>query len=377
MLGKRWMPVALGAFAAGILMAPTLVAASTPNASGAKHFVGTRVVTHHVSKAQQRATLKYWTAKRMANAKSLDVVRRGAAPTGGAHAAAGANGTAGAVAPRRASGKIVNAHLHGSSSAGNGPIPETFAYPFPFTRFAVAPVSLYTGTARRVNGKVFFTQNGGNFVCSGTTVVSSGHNEVWTAGHCVSNGAGVFDSFAEFVPAYNGNASNCCPFGIFVANSFATSSAWHFNGDFSRDEGAMRVNTNSSGQLLQNRTGAAGFAWNQARDQQFVDFGYPQASPFNGTTMQTCLGATAVYDTGIGGSGPAPDGIGCDMTGGSSGGSWQISWGGAAGTSPGYINGHNDYKYGSQPLAMYSPYFDTTTNAVRCVFGVSGQLGCP
>ena len=33
---------------------------------------------------------------------------------------------------------------------------------------------------------------------------------------------------------------------------------------------------------------------------------------------------------------------------------------------PGYINGHNDYKYSNQPLAMYSPYQDTLSNTVRC-----------
>jgi hypothetical protein len=138
----------------------------------------------------------------------------------------------------------------------------------------------------------------------------------------------------------------------------------------------MTVNANSAGVLLQNKVGAAGFAWNQARDQQFVDFGYPQASPFNGRSMVTCLGATAVNDTGIGGSGPAPIGIGCDMTGGASGGSWQIRWGGASGSTPGYINGHNDYKYNSQPLAMYSPYFDTTANTIRCFLEPKGTNGC-
>ena len=36
----------------------------------------------------------------------------------------------------------------------------------------------------------------------------------------------------------------------------------------------------------------------------------------------------------------------------------------------GYINGHNDYKYSNQPLAMYSPYQDTLSNTVRC-FGAT------
>ena len=51
------------------------------------------------------------------------------------------------------------------------------------------------------------------------------------------------------------------------------------------------------------------------------------------------------------------------MTGGSSGGAWNIGWS-SAGT--GYINGHNDYTYSNQAGAMYSPYQDTLSNTVRC-----------
>jgi hypothetical protein len=55
------------------------------------------------------------------------------------------------------------------------------------------------------------------------------------------------------------------------------------------------------------------------------------------------------------------------MTGGASGGAWDIGW---SLTQPGWINGHNDYKYGNQPLAVYSPYQDSLSNVVRC-FGAS------
>ncbi len=376
MSGKRWSVIALGAFATGILVAPTMVGATTTAKSGATQSAAggaVHAVSHAIPKAEQRATLRYWTPERMRNAKSLDVIARGAAPTIG-KAAPSANGAPGSVAPKLPNGHIVNKGLR--AGAGGDVIAQGYSYPFPFDRHAVFPVSLYKKTPWQVNGKVFFTQNGSNFVCSGTSVSATNADEVWLAGHCVSNGAGTFDSFAEFVPAYNGNASHCCSKGIFVANNLVTTSAWHNSGDFSLDEGAMTVNPNAGGVKLQNKVGAAGFAWNQARDQQFVDFGYPQAAPFNGTQMISCLAATAVYDTGIGGAGPAPNGIGCDMTGGSSGGSWQIQWGGANGNAPGYINGHNDYKYGSQPLAMYSPYFDTTANVIRCFLEVAGQNGC-
>jgi hypothetical protein len=49
------------------------------------------------------------------------------------------------------------------------------------------------------------------------------------------------------------------------------------------------------------------------------------------------------------------------------GGAWDIGWNDS---SPGYINGHNDYYYTSQPLSLYSPYLNTISNEVRC-FGKS------
>ena len=70
-------------------------------------------------------------------------------------------------------------------------------------------------------------------------------------------------------------------------------------------------------------------------------------------------------------SGPNPYAIGCDMTGGSSGGPFIMRF--KAGS---YINGHNDYKYinPALPLAMFSPYLDTQANQVRCV--AAAITGC-
>jgi hypothetical protein len=68
-----------------------------------------------------------------------------------------------------------------------------------------------------------------------------------------------------------------------------------------------------------------------------------------------------------GGSGQPLIGIGNPMTGGSSGGAWNIDWNSSSG---GYIDGHNDYKFYAQPNAVYSPYQDSLSNTVRC-FGAS------
>jgi hypothetical protein len=58
--------------------------------------------------------------------------------------------------------------------------------------------------------------------------------------------------------------------------------------------------------------------------------------------------------------------IGCDMTGGSSGGGWVIE--DASGNA--FVNSVNSYKYisPSEPLAMYGPYHgDGTANLYNAV----------
>lgn len=363
---SRWFMAVVGAAAVALLGAFTFAPSGSASSHTTRAAAGSRVVTHALSAAQVRATIRYWTPARMASAKPADIVRRGS-PTR-ASSAPQPSGPAGAVPGRSPSGR--SAAPLNPRAQGSGIIPMGFSYPYPFTRFGVSPASLYKRFPWEVNGKVFFTNNGGNFVCSGTSVVAPDGLLVWTAGHCVANTDGThhFDSFAEFVPAYNGKAANPAPKGVWVADNFATTTAWFSNGDFSLDEGAMHVVAHS-GVTLANTVGDAGFAWNQSRDQDFTDFGYPQAAPFSGNFMIECNAAHGA-DVSVGGAGQAATGIGCDMTGGSSGGSWSIGWGGnttgPTGLFVGFINGHNDFKFSNQPLAMYSPYFDGTANAVRC-----------
>ena len=147
--------------------------------------------------------------------------------------------------------------------------PDTpLGYPSPYLSFNVAENN-YSSWPYDLNGKIFFTNNGANYVCSGTSVASyhgiKVEDEVWTAGHCVSNTSlnspGVWDGNAEFIPAYNGTAQDSAPFGIFVVTRMATVTTFIGNGDISEDEGAMEVGTNSLGQTLGQAVGWDGFAW--------------------------------------------------------------------------------------------------------------------
>ena len=359
---------------AGTVAAGLAASALVPTAAGAapakpKAKAAVSVSTKSVSSASQKATLAYWTSARRAAAINADVVSVSSPKSLSKAQAANIHSTG---KPGRVAGSGGAASLARLSTTN---APSLAAYPFPYTTSKVAQAK-YTTFPVDLNGKIFFTNNGGNYVCSGTSVGSyhgsTLENEVWTAGHCVSNTSlsspGVFDSFAEFIPGYNGTKSNYAPFGIFTATRYSVATNFLNNGDISVDEGAMEVSTSSTtGATLGNAVGWDGFAWNQSVTQRFHAFGYPAETPYNGKIMISASATTAAQVTWSGGQGQPLLGIGNPMTGGSSGGAWDIDW---TPTNAGYINGHNDYKFFSQPKAMYSPYQDTLTNTVRC-FGAS------
>lgn len=58
------------------------------------------------------------------------------------------------------------------------------------------PENKYEEMPYKLTGKVFFVQDGKNYVCSAS---SAGNNAVLTAGHCVSNGKGVYHTVSFFI----------------------------------------------------------------------------------------------------------------------------------------------------------------------------------
>jgi V8-like Glu-specific endopeptidase len=278
----------------GILLLLALVCAGLPAASA--HAAAP--AAKHVG--QLRADVQaYWTAERMRDAHPADKVV----------------GATGARRPKAA---------------------------FPFSSHEAAQ------PYPAMQGKVFFTEAGVNYVCSGTALTSANRSTVWTAGHCVNDGAGTFHSNWAFVPAYrNGSA----PYGTWTARNLWTSSGWNGSGDFSYDVGAAAVATNGR-QSLTDVVGGRGIAFNYSRSQSFVDYGYPAAPPFDGSKLWVCEAAHATDDTS---ANPATMGIGCDMTGGSSGGGWTVG---------NTVYSVNSYGYSNQPDVMYGPYQGTVAQGV-------------
>lgn len=294
-----------------VLVAPVPTSAAEPAAPVVAKLDASAAAQHRVG--------TYWTADRMR--KAIPAARL----------------VAGRAAP--------------TPAASTGGIPTTIAPQEPTAAAAAGFVGgVYTGggSVVKTTGKVFFTLKGVDYVCSGSSTVSYNKSLVLTAGHCVNEGPGVFASNFVFVPGYDHGAG---PYGTWIANSLSVPSQWATKGDFNHDIGLAIVNP-VSGQLLANVVGAQGVAFNKPRGQAMASFGYPQAAPYDGTTLDWCWG-TAVQDP----FGGTDQGIKCNLTGGASGGPWYLNFSTATGL--GTTNSVNSYQYRFGPYKdyMFGPYF--------------------
>jgi V8-like Glu-specific endopeptidase len=231
-----------------------------------------------------------------------------------------------------------------------------YTYPFPFSRYENLAAD-YSAYPYKTIGKVFFKQGTQSFVCSASSI---GNYAVITAGHCVSDGLGHFHTNWVFVPAYNAGAA---PFGQWTANMLIVSSAWHTGGGslWSEDFGGAVLNK-VGGLKISQKVGWLGWAVNLTTTQHWHSIGYPQAAPFNGAKQIVCAASWATND------GTNRFGIGCDATGGTSGGPLiRLLRPGVTGATN-YVNGLNSYKYNNQPLALYSPYFGNNAKSqIACL----------
>lgn len=234
-----------------------------------------------------------------------------------------------------------------------------YNYPPPFTRYQLLPRTYYKTYPNTAVGKLWFKGTDGYwYVCSGAVAVG---RAVWTAGHCVYNNSQVsgkdgWNSNFTFCPAYRPGASPT-PYGCWSWFSAATLTAW-VNGYMQYDIGMIAF-SDQGGKKIGNVTGWFGAMFNYDPCQHWHNFGYPAASPFDGTKMWVCAGSKAWRDMYFGS--PYTSAMGCDMTGGCSGGPWVVNYQPARAGAKNYVNGVNSYRWvsPSQPLAIHSSYFGT------------------
>ncbi|WP_202869874.1 trypsin-like serine peptidase [Kribbella caucasensis] len=269
-----------------------------------------------VTKAEQSTVSDYWTPERMRSAVPMDQLLKPRQRSAGLPAV----GKPTTVLPTGVVGPMAFPS-GGAPWTGGGKIVAT-------------------------EGRVFFTYTGRTASCSGTAVTSGNESTVITAGHCVKLD-GAFHTNWVFVPAYNNGST---PYGTWTAKKTYATPQWVASEDINYDVGAAVVNP-LNGQNLTDVVGGQGIAFNQARGQNMYAFGYPAASPYDGSRLIYCSGSTfnALISEGIG--------MTCDMTGGSSGGGWFLQF--SESTGAGIVNSVNSYKINFIPTWMFGPYFGT------------------
>lgn len=288
---------------------------TTATAAGPAPAPDTRTVTA----AEQHKARTFWTAERMRGATPLDLLL-----------------TPQAVKKLRV-------------PEPGGAAPTTIAP----TAFPQAGGAWSAGGAVvKTSGRVFFTFQGRTASCSGNAVTSQNASTVITAGHCVKY-QGSWHTNWVFVPAYdNGQA----PYGQWTATKTLTTPQWEASEDINHDIGAAVV-APLGGQKLTAVTGAQGIQFNGGYNKQMYAFGFPAASPYDGSKLIYCSGNSSkdfLFSQ--------DHSLGCNMTGGSSGGPWFTGFSEATGT--GLQVSVNSFGYTFLPNRMFGPYFGNEAKAL-------------
>ncbi len=332
------------------------------------------VVQHEINPSG-RVTLSAWTQQRMAAAKPLNIRQRERQFNDHAtippvevntHKPLTINGRSNQSqfppTPQKANPKskqtdnntqtVDTANDLATPLAGQG-------YPWVYSSYELNPnhIEKYKFYPYRAIGKLFFSIPGeGDFVCSASIVETPNLSSVWTAGHCVySAGIGFHDNII-FAPA---RFEGTNPFATWTANKIFIPAGWEL-GMLEYDSAGLTMFRGGPGaaNFLVGQVGTLGITFNQPRQQHWEIRGYPAAAPFNGEHHHVCASTWAANDQpdGTAGVDPQTIGVGCDMTGGSSGGAWLLDLNDdkAHGT---HINGNVSYGYINRPDEYYSPYF--------------------
>jgi V8-like Glu-specific endopeptidase len=293
---------------------------------------GVAGVTDHVITTGQSAILRYWTSERM---------MRALAP------------------PHRPQPRPL------TDRPDVGPpiaIPGSGLGPAPADRHqgVESPGAPWTfrGAVRATTGKVFFTINGADFVCSAGTVTGTNKDLVVTAGHCAQDATGSWARNWIYVPGYDQGRR---PYGAFAARHLFVPSAWSSRGDQNYDVALVALAT-VGGRHVADVVGAQGIAFDQPRGSLVYGFGYPAGGPYDGERLTYCSGRTYPDSHRI----THDEGLRCDMTEGSSGGPWLTRFN--AGTGTGVVTSVSSFKYADDPATMYGPYFGS---AVRRVYDIA------
>jgi hypothetical protein len=273
---------------------------------------GEIVVSKRGGGAERKNAIEdYWTAKRMAHARPLELER-----------------TDDGEAELRL----------GEEDSRNHPSP-----------FESGPVANPSTPPNTVNGKIFGRMPGvGAYECSATSVDAGNRNLIFTAGHCVAEPYNrEIATKLVFVPSYHEGDR---PYGTWAYERIVVLRSWRRNGNFNYDFAAVEMSP-QSGVDLQDVVGGAPLATHLPADQTYLSVGYP-SNLNRGQVMRYCLGRFDGYDPRPLPNGPTPISMGCDMGAGASGGGWFVN---------GHLNSVTSFGYEDHRNVGYGPYFGNKT----------------
>lgn len=228
-----------------------------------------------------------------------------------------------------------------------------------------------TGKIYAATGRVLFTMNGGNWICSGSVVndALATASIVLTAGHCAFDQANhAFVTNWIFIPEFDSNPSlwdcSMTTYGCWTADSLNVSAGFAnqsgFNTTAAQYDWAFAVvhAGGKTGTQLDATVGSFPIAFKASSSgTPTVAFGYPAGGKYSpGDELVYCSGSlgTDVFNLG------RTYRLACDMTGGSSGGPWLTGF--ASDGNGGTLSSLNSYTYGGI-TAMYGPKFSARTQA--------------
>lgn len=229
------------------------------------------------------------------------------------------------------------------------------------------------GTVADTTGKVLFALGSSFFVCSASLVQDSrsGESLVLTAGHCVyDNENNRFATNWMFIPNYDAAPASLDTGGLFCAGTLYgcwTAESLVVHSGFASEPGFTAnailhdfafavLGEGGHDTTLAESLGTQGIVFTDVSKNTPVHaFGYPQAAPYNGTDLVYCSGGVN-FDNRLF---KLTYKLGCDMTGGASGGPWFRSFN--EGTGQGTLISVNSYKYSNDASSMYGPKFNSDT----------------
>ena len=305
------------------------------------------------SAAQARQTEAYWTSERLAKARAHRVTTDFAAESFVERLDSGRSVSAPGRPPSPGSKPNLSRKLLDDDEMRQSVeedrlddetfLPNSFGtLNAHFSSSRIIPSTAGTAYPFRTVGKLFFTTDTGDAVCSASTI---SYRIVVTAGHCVHRGSGGTSGFYRnfmFVPAYrNGTA----PFGTWNGSVAVVTNAWANGGgsvpnaaDYAMLEMADR-NTARIGDV----TGFLGWRTNSLNPNHATMLGFP--CNFDACAQMHQVAAGAFRNT-------VPNNVeyGSDARGGSSGGPWVRNFGVASSGQDSTMNlvvGVTSYGYAS------------------------------